>query len=223
MKKNKLAKNKYKTNKKDKLIFLLPVVILLTGIVICMVLYSIDNEKMLSFIYYLYADLKYIFSGGQVSNIKLPENNSTIGARLLCWLWIASFIISLFIVSKRLHRGFHFFATDAILKKREPYLMIENINRTLRKINMEINNSKLDSFISKVNTIKEKLSVESDFGVGIQEVIDCENEIARQLQVLSTTIQNIKVNNIEESINVLNILIADINSLLQQRTELKRQ
>lgn len=88
---------------------------------------------------------------------------------------------------------------------------------------MEINNSKLDSFISKVNTIKEKLSVESDFGVGIQEVIDCENEIARQLQVLSTTIQNIKVNNIEESINVLNILIADINSLLQQRTELKRQ
>lgn len=218
--KSTLAKNKYK---RDRLIFLLPVVILLIGIIVGMVLYSIDNEKMISFIYWMYADLKYIFNGGQVSNIKLPESSSIIGIRLLCWLWIASFIISLFFVSKRLHKGSRFFASDAILKKREPYLMVENLNKTLRKINMEINNSELDSLISKIIIIKEKLSVESDFGVGIQEVIDCENEIARQLQVLSTTIQNIKVNNIEESINALNIVIVDINSLLQQRTELKRQ
>ena len=43
---------------------------------------------------------------------------------------------------------------------------------------MEMNNSELDSFISKVIIIKEKLSIESDFGVVIQEVIDCENDVS---------------------------------------------
>lgn len=71
--------------------------------------------------------------------------------------------------------------------------------------------------------VEEKLSVESDFGYGKDIVINCENNIAKQLQFLLDIIPVADNGNIEENMKAINTAISNINSLLRKRTELKRR
>ena len=71
--------------------------------------------------------------------------------------------------------------------------------------------------------LEEKLSVESDFGYGKKSVINCENDIARQIQFLLDTIPCMESGNFDENLNAMNSAIMNINSLLRRRTELKKK
>ena len=84
-------------------------------------------------------------------------------------------------------------------------------------------NPQPDSLLYAVKKLEEKLSVESDFGYGKSAVINCENNIARQIQFLLDTVPCIENGDFEENLKAMNAAVMNINSLLRRRLELKRR
>ena len=74
-----------------------------------------------------------------------------------------------------------------------------------------------------IKKLEEKLSVESDFGYGKGSVINCENNIARQIQFLLDTVSCIENGDFEENLKEMNTVVTNINSLLRRRNELKKR
>ena len=114
-------------------------------------------------------------------------------------------------------------APNAILTKKEPYLMIQDVNDSLIQLKTRTNSKQLDSLLYAVKRLEEKLSVESDFGYGKSVVINCENNIARQLQFLIDTVPVVENGDFEENLKAMNTAIMNINSLLRRRIELKKR
>ena len=67
------------------------------------------------------------------------------------------------------------------------------------------------------------MSVESYFGYGKSSVINCENNIARQIQFLLDTAPCIETGDFEENLKAMNTAVMNINSLLRRRIELKKK
>lgn len=74
-----------------------------------------------------------------------------------------------------------------------------------------------------VKKLEEKLSVESDFGYGKSAVINCENNIARQIQFLLDTVPCIENADFEENLKAMDTAVMNINFLLRKRIELKKK
>ncbi len=124
--------------------------------------------------------------------------------RIFWWVWLAGLITSLFFVGKQLQSKSEPNAPNAILTKKEPYLMIQDVTDALKQVKAHNNNKQLDSLIYAVKKLEEKLSVESDFGYGKNAVISCENNIARQIQFLVDTVSCVENGDFEENIKAMN-------------------
>ena len=136
---------------------------------------------------------------------------------------MAGLITSLFFVGKQLQAKPEPNAANAILTKKEPYLMIQDVTDALKQLKARRNSKQLDSLIYSVKKLEEKLSVESDFGYGKSSVINCENNIARQIQFLLDTAPCIENGDFEEDLKAMNTAVMNINSLLRRRIELKKK
>lgn len=136
---------------------------------------------------------------------------------------MGALIGSLFFVGKQLQAKPEPNAPNALLTKKEPYLMIMDVTEALKQIKMRQNSKKLDSLLYSVKKLEEKLSVESDFGYGKGAVISCENNIARQIQFLVETAPFIENGNLEENIDAMNTAVMNINSQMRKRIELKKR
>ncbi len=101
--------------------------------------------------------------------------------------------------------------------------MMQDVYDALKSLKARTNDKRLDMVLYAAKRVKEKLSVESDFGYGKDIVINCENNIAKQLQFLLDIIPVADNGNIEENMKAINTAISNINSLLRKRTELKRR
>lgn len=207
----------------SKFVFLMPIIILLVGLMVYFIIVPNIYGKVVSFIDWLFTNPQNILNTLRKPNVVLPKINSIIGMRIFWWIWLASFITSLFFVGKQLQSKAEPNSQNAILIKKEPYLMIQEVTDTLRQIKLQINDKQLDSLIYSVNIIEEKLSVESDFGYGNNAVINCENNIAHQIQYLVDAAKNINSANFELELKDMKTAIANINSLLRRRTELKKR
>ena len=137
-------------------------------------------------------------------------------------MWMSIFIASLFFLCKQLHRKPEPDAINAVLQKREPYLLLQGVSDNLRQAKRRRNDNGLDALIYKVKCLEEKLFVESDFGYGGDVVIDCENDISRKLQFIKEMVSNIESGNITDNINILNEVVSETNMLLSKRRELKK-
>ena len=138
-------------------------------------------------------------------------------------MWLAGFIASLFFVGKQFQKKPEPNATNAILVKKEAYLLAQDITEAL-KLEYQKNKSKdINALLTSVKRLEEKLSVESDFGYGKNNVINCENNIARQLQYLLDSVPYISTGNVSENIAEMNKAVLNINSLLRKRIELKKK
>lgn len=102
---------------------------------------------------------------------------------------------------------------------RDPNAVLPQVN----KLKARRNSKQLDSLIYSVKKLEEKLSVESDFGYGKSSVINCENNIARQIQFLLDTAPCIENDDFEKNIKAMNTAVMNINSLLRKRIELKKR
>lgn len=209
-------------NVMSKVIYLIPLGILLVGIIAYFVVIPNIYGKVVSFIDWLFTDPQNIIDTLKNPDAVLPQIHSIIGVQIFWWIWLAGFITSLFFVGRQLHAKPQPNATNAILTRKEPYLMIQNVTAALKQVKQRRSGRELDALISAVKRLEEKLSVESDFGYGKATVINCENNIANQLQFLVDSVPSIEVGNLNENISKLNTAVNNINSLLRRRIELKK-
>lgn len=207
----------------NKFVFAVPVVILLIGLVAYFIIVPNIYGQVVSFVDWLFTAPENIISTLRDPNAVLSKVNSIIGMRIFWWIWLGALIGSLFFVGKQLQSKPEPNAPNALLTKKEPYLMMMDVSEALKQIKMRQNNKKLDSLLYSVKKLEEKLSVESDFGYGKGAVISCENNIARQIQFLVETAPFIETGNLEENIDAMNTAVMNINSQLRKRIELKKR
>lgn len=204
-------------------VFLIPVIILLVGVAIYFLVIPDIYGKVVSFVDWLFTDPENIINTLRDPNATLPKVNSIIGMRIFWWIWLASLVASLFFVSKQLQAKPEPNAKNAILTKEKPYLMIQDVTDALKQLKTRRSSQQLDSLIYSVKKLEEKLSVESDFGYGKSAVINCENNIARQIQFLLDTVPCVENGDFEENLKAMNTAVMNINSLLRRRIELKKK
>jgi len=207
----------------NKFVFFIPVIILLIGVAAYFIVIPNIYGKVVSFVDWLFTDPENIISTLRDPNAVLPKVNSIIGIRIFWWVWLAGLISSLFFVGKQLQAKPEPNAASAILTKKEPYLMIQDVTDALKQLKTRRSSHQLDSLIYSVKKLEEKLSVESDFGYGKSAVINCENNIARQIQFLLDTVPCIENGDFEENLKAMNTAVMNINSLLRRRIELKKR
>ena len=179
--------------------------------------------KVVSFIDWLFTDPKNIMDTLRNPDAVLPQVNTIIGMRIFWWIWLVGLITSLFFVGRQLQTKPESNAINAILTKKEPYLMMQDVSDALKQLKAQRKSSQLDSLIYSVKKLEERLSVESDFGYGKNVVINCENNIAKQIQFLLDSVPYIENGNFEDNLKAINAAVMNINSLLHRRTELKKR
>ena len=201
----------------NKFVFFVPVVILLVGIAVYFIVVPNIYGKVVSFVDWLFTDPENIINTLRDPNSVLPKVNSIIGMRIFWWVWLASLISSLFFVGKQLQAKPEPNATNAILTKKEPYLMIQDVTDALKQLKTRRSSHQLDSLMYSVKKLEEKLSIESDFGYGKSAVINCENNIARQIQFLLDTVPCVENGDFEENLKAMSTAVMNINSLMRKR------
>lgn len=206
-----------------KVVFSVPVIIFLIGVIAFFIVVPNIYGNTVSFIDWMISDPQNIIDTLRDSNVVLPKVYGIIGIKFFWWVWLACLIASLFFVGRQLHAKPEPNAANTILTKREPYLMMQDVYDALKSLKARTNDKRLDMVLYAAKRVKEKLSVESDFGYGKDIVINCENNIAKQLQFLLDIIPVADNGNIEENMKAINTAISNINSLLRKRTELKRR
>lgn len=207
----------------SKFAFSILAIILLVGVAAYFIVVPNIYGKVVSFVDWLFTDPQNIIDTLRNPNAVLPQVNSIIGMRIFWWIWLAGLITSLFFVGKQFQAKPEPNAANAILTKKEPYLMIQDVTDALKQLKARRSSKQLDSLIYALKKLEEKLSVESDFGYGKNAVINCENQIARQIQFLLDMVPCIENGNFEENLKSVNTAVMNINSLLHRRIELKKR
>lgn len=207
----------------SKFVFSIPIIILLVGVVAYFVILPSIYGEVVSFIDWLFTDPQNIIATLRDPNAVLPQINAIIGMKIFWWIWLGGLIASLFFVGKQLQAKPEANAANAILIKKEPYMMIRDVTDGLKQLKVRTDSKQLDTLIYSVKKLEEKLSVESDFGCGTDLVIRCENDIAGQIQFLHDTISSMDEGNMEDMSDAMNTAVLNINSLLRKRTELKKR
>ncbi len=212
-------------NKKgiNKFLFIIPVIILLVGVAAYFIVIPNIYEEDISYIGWLFTDPENIINILCDPNDVLFRVNSDIGIRIFLWIWLAGLITSLFFVGKQFQSKPEPNAANAILTKKEAYLMIRDVTEALKHLKARRSSKQLDSLMYAMKKLEEKLSVESDFRYGQSAVINCENNIARQIQFLLDTVSCIEDGDFEENLNAMNTAVMNISTLLRRRTELKKK
>lgn len=206
-----------------KFICIIPMFLLSIGVIAYFIVIPNMYGKVVSFIDWLFTDPQNIINTLRDPNMVLPQVNSIIGMRIFWWIWLVALITSLFFVGKQLQAKPEPNAINAILTKKEPYLLIQDVMDLLKQVKVRNNSKQLEALMYAVKKLEEKLSVESDFGYGKSVVINCENNIAQQIQFLLEVSKHIEDGDFEENINAMNMAVTNINSLLRKRIELKKR
>lgn len=216
-----LHKNKIKEFVFFALIFIFLIILTVADFT---VIPSIYGENV-SFIKLIFTDPKKIISILVKTGTILNETDSVIGKffPLFMWIWLIGFFFTLLYLGKHFHTKSEECNQNATMLKKEPYLMIQNINSVLKQIKRRKNSKELERLMCSTKFLEERLSTESDFGYGNESIIDCENNIAQQLELLLNYALNIEARDFKENINSMNKTIINISSLIERRVELKRR
>lgn len=150
--------------------------------------------------------------------IKLPFYIS----KMFWCCWFVVFTISLFFVGKKFQTISEPDSKNAILVKKEAYFLACDIFDSLELLKVS-NNEEIKSLKISMKKLKERLSIESDFGYGDSTVIDCENSIAQKLYTLKMVANSLDEENLESKVETMNHNIKSVNLLLKKRVELKKK
>lgn len=205
----------------SKFVFLIPIMLLLIGAAMYFITVPEKCGNVISLNDLLFTDPQKVIDTLCAPNVGSSKANSFIGLQVFWRIWLVGLIVSLFFVGKRLQAKTAPIAVNAILTNKEPYLMIQDVTDALEQLKIRKSSKQLDSLIYEVKKLEEKLSIESEFGYGKCAVINCENDIAQQIQFLLDTVPCIENGDFKKKIMVMNTAVMNINSLLRRRTELK--
>lgn len=207
----------------NKFIFVIPILIFIIGLFAYFIIIPNIYGKTISFIDWLFSDSQTIINTLRDADTVLPQVHGIIAIGIFWWLWIASFIVSLFFVGRQLNSSPQINSINANMKKNDPYIFIQDISESIKLIKLRRSGTELDNFIYSLKRLEDRLSLESDFGYGDNHVINCENKIAERLQALKNSVSNIEKGNFIENISKLNNIVTEINSMLLQRVNLKKK
>lgn len=205
-------------------VYFIPVVILLIGIIAYFIIIPNILGKKATIEDWMLADpeavLDILLEGEEAG----AESNNTDKRIQLFWrIWVTGFIASLFFFCRKLQKKENPNNEDAVYIKREPYFLAQSVGDRLKQISkMEVSHE-LDHLIYEVKILEEKLSVESDFGYGDIDVIKCENEIAEMLQFLEKNVASTGGEDLGENVRVWRDVVRRISILLRRRTGMKRK
>lgn len=210
-------------NTASKAVYALPIVMMLIGVIAYFVIIPSIYGQVISFIDWLVSDPQNIIYTLQDPDFAIGKTNYLIAIKAFWYVWTAGFIASLYFVGRQLQKKPEQNALNAILVKKEPYLLAQDIVAEIKKVELGKDNKEFKQFGESVKRLEERLSVESDFGIGKPSVIKCENEIAKQLQYILENVPNITSGDVYANTNELSKAVTNINSLMRKRIELKRK
>lgn len=207
----------------EKFVYFVPVFFLLVGLAAYFIVIPKIYGQRGSFFDWLFADPQNIIDTLQNPYAALSKAHIITEIRIFWYIWLVGFTASLFFVGRQLNRKPAPTASNAILVKREPYLLVCDIHDSLKAAQSHVSCDEFVSLLHAVKCLVERFSVESDFGCGNIGVTTCENRIARQLQVLSELANYANRSGTEETIEKMQIAVKNINSLLRRRADLKKK
>lgn len=207
----------------NKFVFLLPVLIFFIGLTGYFVIIPSLYGRTVSFFDWLFSDSQTIINTLRDSNAVLPQVHSVVAIGIFWWIWLATFIASLFFVGRRLNSVTESHSINAKMKNKEPYFFIHDVSEAVKMIQSRKNCRELDDFIHALNNLEGRLSLESDFGYGDAKVIDCENKITEQLQTLKNFVSNVEKGNFIDNLNKMSVIVVTINSMILKRANLKKR
>lgn len=199
---------------------ILPILFIAVYIIIYLIILPKAYGKGISIIKWMFNNPSDILNVLQNQNAIFPPVYAIIGFKILMWGLLVGFIASLFYLGRVLQNDKPQTNLNAILKGREAYLKALEINNEVKVIkNTEINEVKI-----AVRNLTEKLRNESDFGLGSDNIIVCENDISRSLKEIEDNVHALYDK--KDAKNAGIVIIRDcqiIQSKLNIRTELKRR
>lgn len=204
-----------------KFAYALPFILVIIAIVALNIIIPKWYAKGVSIIEWLFSGPQNILDTLRDAHAVLPTIGAIIGFKIVGWLWLAGFIASLYYLAKTIQNKPKVTATNAILKNKEPYLMIMEVNASMKQLKTRINNKNFHSLLTRLKQLEEKLSVESNFGYGDSSVINCENNIAEQIQFLVDMVSIVEKGNLDQNLSEMEKAVSNVRDLLKRRTELK--
>ena len=212
--------------KAKKFVYAAPLIILLAGLIAAVIIFtlmSIYADRAVSFADLLFSNPLNIIDTLQDFGSLLPQPWIIIAIRIFWYVWLAFFIASLFFVGRRLHFKSPPIASNAELIKKEAYFLAKEVGENIRLAKQNHNDKALDGLVYALKKLEEKLSTESDFGHGKNEIISCENNIAQQLRFLREASSSAGNGDLQTNIKEMNTAITNINNLLERRREMKKR
>ena len=159
-----------------------------------------------------------ILSNHNIADLDLQD---IIYVQLTFCVWIMLFVYSLYNIGKEFQKKPLPDGKNTKLVKKEAYYRSLDIQKALDKLQED--NPEIEELKRMGQRLVEKLSVESDFGYGKKEVIECETDIYVKLSYIKETIPRISREMNKEDYDGVKEAFSDIISMLRKRSEMKKK
>lgn len=202
------------------LLYLVPVLIAIIYIVTYLIIIPNSYEKAVSLVEWLFTNPMEIAESLKDPYTLLTPIYKVYALKIFNWILVAGFITSLYFIGRTIHFKKPETNPNAILTENMPYLRSIEILEEVK----QIHNTHSKQVLPLVKRLNERLKNESSFGIGNNNVISCENEIASMLDIIESNIsalQNEKTA-VVASRNI-SACCKKIDTKLKLRIELKKK
>lgn len=202
------------------LLYLVPVLIAIIYIVTYLIIIPNSYEKAVSLIEWLFTNPMEIAESLKDPYTLLTPIYKVYALKIFNWILVAGFITSLYFIGRTIHFKKPETNPNAILTGNMPYMRSIEILEEVK----QIHNTHSKQVLPLVKSLNERLKNESSFGIGNNNVISCENEIASMLDTIESNISALQ-NEKAAAVASRNIsaYCKKIDTKLKLRIELKKK
>ena len=209
-------------NKKslNRFLYLVPVLIAIIYIVTYLIIIPNSYEKAVSLIEWLFTNPMEIAENLKDPYTLLTPIYKVYALKIFNWILVVGFITSLYFIGRTIHFKKPETNPNAVLTGNMPYLRSIEILEEVKQI-QNMYSKQVIPFVKRLN---ERLKNESSFGIGNNNVINCENEIASMLDIIESNISALQ-NEKTAAVASRNISACckKIDTKLKLRIELKKK
>ena len=201
-------------------LYLVPVLIAIIYIVTYLIIIPNSYEKAVSLIEWLFTNPMEIAESLKDPYTLLTPIYKVYALKIFNWILVVGFITSLYFIGRTIHFKKPETNPNAILTGNMPYLRSIEVLEDVK----QIQNAYSKQVLPLVKRLNERLKNESSFGIGNNNVISCENEIASILDIIESNISALQ-NEKTAAVASRNISACckKIDTKLKLRIELKKK
>lgn len=202
------------------LLYLVPVLIAIIYVVTYLIIIPNSYEKAVSLIEWLFTNPMEIAESLKDPYTLLTPIYKVYALKIFNWILVVGFITSLYFIGRTIHFKKPETNPNAVLTGNMPYLRSIEILEEVKQI-QNMYSKQVIPFVKRLN---ERLKNESSFGIGNNNVINCENEIASMLDIIESNISALQ-NEKTAAVASRNISACckKIDTKLKLRIELKKK